>query len=520
MNQKDHSYTRAVYLLIAFSALVRGILAAAIELGNDEVYYRLYALFPDWSHFDHPPMVGWVMQLFSLNMLLQDEFFLRLGPVAFGAVNTWVIFRVGRHVKNERTGFFAALLYVSSVYATVICGVFILPDTPQSLFWLLALYLTLLIFPEDTKSPHLTRNLLLLGLVTGLGILSKYTTVFLWLGIALYLLLFDRKWLRVKAVYASLGLALLLSLPILIWNIQHDFISFTFHSNRVDVAGYGINPASFFRELAGEFLYNNPVNVVVLFITFGAVLRSRLKVRKAYQHILVLVSLPLIFSFLLFSIFRETLPHWSAQGYSSLIVLSAAMLDQLNKRVAKNTALAALVFVTIVLVLGLLQINHGIFRLKQTEEYARLGKNDPSLDLYGYEQVGEAFGRLVRSDLEQGVMPEGSALIGDNWFPLANYDYYAARPLGMPVYGLAGLEHLHKYAWVNRDQGGLKRGMSGYYLTDSKYYRPPNALFRESFESVEAADTIPVYRSGRIVKRAFVWRLKNMVSVPNDPLQD
>ena len=87
-------------LLIAISTLIRAFIAATIELGNDEVYYRLYALFPDWSHFDHPLMVGLTIQFFSFDLLLDSEFFLRLGSIIFGAVNTWIIYQIGRNDKK------------------------------------------------------------------------------------------------------------------------------------------------------------------------------------------------------------------------------------------------------------------------------------------------------------------------------------------------------------------------------------------------------------------------------------
>jgi len=53
---------RYLYLLILVSLACRGFIAGMIELGNDEVYYLTYARFPDLSHFDHPPMVGLVIQ--------------------------------------------------------------------------------------------------------------------------------------------------------------------------------------------------------------------------------------------------------------------------------------------------------------------------------------------------------------------------------------------------------------------------------------------------------------------------
>lgn len=104
-----------LFLLILISAIVRGFIAGFIEFGNDEVYYWTYALYPDWSHFDHPPMLGWVIQLFTLNLFFDSEFFIRLASVVFGSINTWLIFLIAKKIYNERAGFLASLLYTSSI---------------------------------------------------------------------------------------------------------------------------------------------------------------------------------------------------------------------------------------------------------------------------------------------------------------------------------------------------------------------------------------------------------------------
>ncbi|HSG68384.1 MAG TPA: hypothetical protein VK994_06745, partial [Bacteroidales bacterium] len=63
---------RALIILILLSLIVRGFLAAFLEFGNDEVYYWTYALYPDLSHFDHPPMVGFLIQLSTLDLLFDS----------------------------------------------------------------------------------------------------------------------------------------------------------------------------------------------------------------------------------------------------------------------------------------------------------------------------------------------------------------------------------------------------------------------------------------------------------------
>ena len=101
--------------LIGISTLLRIVLAQSLEFGNDEVYYWTYALFPDWSHFDHPPMLGFFIQLFSLNLLFDSEMFIRLSSIFFAALNTLLFFQIGKEIKNEMAGWYAALLYNASI---------------------------------------------------------------------------------------------------------------------------------------------------------------------------------------------------------------------------------------------------------------------------------------------------------------------------------------------------------------------------------------------------------------------
>ena len=319
--------------LIILSTVVRAFIAGFIELGNDEVYYWTYALYPDWSHFDHPPMVGLVIQFFSLDLLLNDEFFIRLGSIVFGAVNTWLIYLIGAKIKDSLTGFYAALLYTTSIYCFIITGIFILPDTPQVLFWLISLYLIVCALPDTETSSKSRQKLLFLGLVIGLGMLSKYTSVFLWAGSFLYILLYNRNWLKTKELYISGFISIILFLPVILWNVTNDFISFTYHSERVDIFKSGIHLDYFFTEVLGQFFYNNPVNVLLILVAVIALIKHKEFLPLSYLRLLLWTSVPLIFTFLTFSLFRRTLPHWTGPAYIGLILIAAAYLrDSLSSK--------------------------------------------------------------------------------------------------------------------------------------------------------------------------------------------
>ena len=344
MKDKKQNINKTLICLLAISAVVRIVLANWIELGNDEAYYWTYALFPDWSHYDHPGMVGWVIQLFSLNLRFDSEFFLRLGSVFLMTVDTWLVYRIGKELKDERTGLLAALLYTASVYAFVLTGVFILPDTPLNLFWLLAFW-SLLKYVRKTSSKHL----LWAGLFIGLSILSKYTGIFLWLGFLLYILFYDRKTFKQPALYLAVLITAVCCLPILLWNLQNDWISFRFQGSRAQLIG-PLTPMHFLKELGGEFLYNNPVNVVIAVLALGAVSRHKLPLAPPVQRLLLLTALPMIGLFWLVSLTQATLPHWSGPAYNLLLLLSALWLGTRTPKTQKTAVVLSLVTLAVILI--------------------------------------------------------------------------------------------------------------------------------------------------------------------------
>lgn len=522
MSTSNQFWRQKLYWLVLISLMVRAFLGATLDLGNDEVYYRLYAVYPDWSHFDHPLLVGLSIQLFSFNLFFESELFLRMSSIILGTLNLFIVFEIGKDLKNSRTGFFAALLYTSSIYSFVITGIFILPDTPQQFFWLLSLRLMLKTLPSCPNIKSNGSNMIWLGILIGFGIISKYTSVFLWIASVLFILIYNRDWLKRKWLYISLLFTFIISLPILIWNIQNEFISFTFHGERVGVLGYSLNLNYLLTELLGELLYNNPVNYILIIIATVLAIRGSISLKKQHKQILLLASLPLILLFIVFSLFRPTLPHWTAPGVTSLIFLVAVWMNEISHRNDKHRVpwpiKLSVALLSLIVVMGYLQVNYGIVKINSSEEYHQIGNSDPSLDLFGYEQIADNFNRIVERDKNNGVIKQGAVMLGSNWFPLANFDYYVASPINMKSYGIGSLERIHKYAWINNINGGFEKGMDAYYITDSREYHEPYEYFSDYFETIDRADTIQIIRGGEVAKRAFVFRLKNLQTIPDNPL--
>lgn len=487
-------------------------MAAGFCLGNDEAYYYTYALYPALSHFDHPAMVGWIIQLFSLNLHFSSEFFIRLAAVIAGTINTWLMYCIGKQLRGELTGWYAALLYTASVYGFVIVGIFILPDSPQSVFWLAAILLLLKAFSGEINALA-KRRFLLASVMIGFAFLSKYTTAYLWLGMIIYILVYNRNWLRTTSFYLGHLLMAAMFLPVLIWNAQNHFVSFLFHSGRVEPASTVFTPDYFLTEILGEALYTNPVNLVLILIVIVAFFKKKFKTEKPGIGLLVWSALPLIITFLAVSVFRRTLPHWNAAGYLTLIPLAAIWLRNRTTAIIPTTIRISLAFSFVLITLSSAQVLTGFIPIeKLTGKSIAKSSIDYSLEIYGWDQLREQFIPLADKYEQSGLMPANAPIVSYRWFPAANYSYYAARGTSRYVMAAGDTAAIHKYAWINQVHGGFRLNTDAWYITSSRDYRSPRSLSGLYYEKILSPDTLTIMRMGKPAYYFYVYRLMNLQS--------
>ena len=276
-------YANKVFWLIIISVIVKLVAASLLELGNDEVYYWTYSLQPDWNHFDHPPMVGWLIRLTTFNELWVNETTMRLGAILCAAIATWIIFKLGKLLSSEKLGWYAALVYTCSVYTGFIAGFFILPDSPQLLFWTGALYVMAEMFLKNNERK--LGRWLLLGLLIGLATLCKVHALFLWAGFGLFLLFTNSKCLFNWRFYMGVLVTAVCISPIVYWNIKNHFITYRYHSERVTHTSMQWDMLG--REIGGEFAYQNPVIFLLILVSVIALITP-----VSYTHL----TLPTIYS--------------------------------------------------------------------------------------------------------------------------------------------------------------------------------------------------------------------------------
>ncbi|SEB37265.1 Dolichyl-phosphate-mannose-protein mannosyltransferase [Tenacibaculum sp. MAR_2009_124] len=493
-------YKQSAFILIIISTLVRIFLASQLEFGNDEVYYWLYAKYPGLSHFDHPPFVGFFIQFFTFNLFFKNELVIRLAAIIPASVSMYLVFLIGSYIRDYKTGFISVLLYNISIYGFIISGLFILPDAPLLLFWLLSFYFLIQALPKVPSNN--SRLKLFLGFFfIGCAIYSKYQAIFLLFGVALYVVFINRDWLKDWSLYVSLLLPVVFILLIVLWNYNNDFISYTFHNDRVSLVSLKFNRHSFLRELLGQVLYNNPYVYVMIIVMFIGIIRKKFTIHREFLWMFLLFSLPLIFVTLYVSLYRDTLPHWSGLSYITILPLLAVFLER-KEGIERKLKIGFVCF-TALCILASFWVNYGWFSPKvENINKEAYGRNNAVLDMYGWKQASKKVTNfLIKEKLNN--LP----IVSDKWFPAAHIDYYIARRNNMNVYGVGELTDIHKYYWVNKELPTIENKKEYLYITDSRNFRNPEDVYINKYQEYKLLQVFPINRGGQVVKNVFLYLL-------------
>ena len=480
-------FPKKLYLLAFVSLLLRIFIACFLELGNDEVYYVKYIEFLDFAYFDHPALFAWLGNISTLSLHYNSEFFIRLFPLIFGFLNTFVIYKITEKISNANAAFFSSILYNASIYASIISGIFFMPDFALSFFALCFLYFSLQSIIQNQP-----KILLLSSIFLALALASKYQAAMFGFGLMIFILWKRKNWLRSKYIYIAFIIIFLGIIPTLYWNFQNDFISFRFHSGRIEKS-FEID--NILRELFGQIFYNNPISWFLYIVLFIKIFREKLW-KNDVVIFLLLCSLPLIFIAFYLSFSTETFPHWSGISYYSLMILTSIYLPKKYQKIP----FFALIFTFFVMIVGFFEIQNGFFmntKIK-TQSVQKKGKHDFTQDTFGWEQLGEKFAKI------KSKYPEISLIASHRWYPGSHLDFYVAKPNHLKTIVIGDTAALHQYIFIQKNLH-WKSNEKAFYITSSNHYVSPNFLVQEF--QVKPLDTIAIIRKNDTIRLHFVYKI-------------
>ncbi len=307
-----------IWWIIALSLLLRATFAAILPLGTDEAYALAVGRSFSISFFDHPPLGFWAPAAAEWLFGSNAPFLLRLPSLILGSVALWGFYLTGKALGGEKVGVWTAGL---AAFAPMVAfsGVMILPDAPLYPALIFTVF-ALIRLAQGQGGGYWVLG----GVSLALALASKYQAGLLPISLLIWMVSsrIGRGWFLRPGFYLALGLSLLGLLPVLVWNMTHDWASFAFHTGR---AGGGFAPDNFALMAVGQAIYLLPPILVWAIITVFDPAIWRDPVRRM---VLMIGLGPILVFNAIYLVSQNSLAHWTMAGW--IIILPLLRLPSLR----------------------------------------------------------------------------------------------------------------------------------------------------------------------------------------------
>ena len=372
---ENRRYGQGLVLVLLLLSVFRllYIMTGPFDLTPDEAHYWEWSRRLDWSYYSKGPVIAFLIRI-GTGIFGNTVLGVRSFAVVLSAFSSLLLFRLGKELYDEKTGFAAALL-LQIVPLFSVFGIILTIDSPFIFFWILSLYLFRRCIMEDGQASLLPWSLL--GISIGLGLLTKYTMVFFPLSAFLFMLVRTdcRKFLNTAGPYLGLIISLLVFSPILFWNAAHDWVTLKHTAGQAHIAeGFTLSFRTFGEFVGSQAGVLTPLLFVMLFTALGKLRGSR------EGSFLLWFSVPMIAFFLLKSLQGKVQANWALPGYITTLVAFSTVYVGHWKHLRRPARLATVAALLLALTASLIVHFPSAFRLPD--------KFDPSRRLVGWRELG------------------------------------------------------------------------------------------------------------------------------------
>jgi 4-amino-4-deoxy-L-arabinose transferase-like glycosyltransferase len=479
----ERRYQSVVLVTILTLVAVRLVFAGMTPLSFDESLYWLWSKHIVGGYLDHPPINPILIRI-GTTLFGNTEFGVRAIGALLALPASWAIWRSGAILFNDDRVGATAALYFNLTIVMIAGSALATPDNALVISTTFLLFTLVKLFQAGRGEWWLA-----IGVAFGIGMLSKYTTVFFAVSILAWLLIVpgERKWLFTPWPWLSGLIAAALFSPTLIWNAEHGWASYHYQFNRLVVHEWSL------RYLGEFFITQMGMATPPIFVLGCLGLAAMLKGEGGPQSSRVLINAmvwPLVIYFTWHTFHGRVEGNWPEPIYVPFVIAAAVAAD----RIKWNTTWASVV--------------------SWSQRLA--------------VPVGLGIAACLYLQAVFGVLPLGRAdptarALGAGWTELAAKIDDLRTRIGAPIvlttdYGIAGwltfylpshafvaqINETMRYVDLPQPDPSLFAGNSMYVCET-----PCGALWRagEKFNTVELLATLPRTRHGVTIKEYSVYRL-------------
>jgi len=281
------------------------------ELHRDEFLHLDQARHLSWGYLSVPPLTSWISVI--INWLGNSEFWVKFFPALFGALTIVAGWMIADLLNGK---LFAKSLTAIALFFSVLLRINILYQ-PNS-FYILSWTLVYLFFCRYIKTEE-PKWLYMMALAFAMGLLNKYSILFLGLSLGAGILLTDsRKIFSRKHFWFACVLALALVMANLLWQLKNNFPFIHHMKELVETQLINVNRADFVKEQILFFL-NSIYLLIAAMVGF-----ARFPAFKKYRAVII----SYIICILLFIYFKAK-GYYAIGLYPVLIAFGAVFLEHL-----------------------------------------------------------------------------------------------------------------------------------------------------------------------------------------------
>ena len=471
-------YHRAAIIILLSGFLMRLFIAIWLNPGFDEAYYYLYTLHPNWSYFDHPPLVAVTTSIGIWLTGQVSHFTIRIGTVLLYTGSLIFLYLATLRLYTLQVAINALAIASAIPVFQLAFGILTTPDTPLLFFWAVSLWLAAQEFFTD-RVYRPSYRLTLICLTVGLACLGKYHGFILGLGLAGFCLFSP----NFRCALMVILVEMLYLFPTFGFPLLWSVIRATAQQLRNFNWWQGDNISGFYLEWDLE-----------------------------KRALLLWLSVPLILGFTLISGYQQILPGWKMPGYWSATILLAERISinrrYLDPRTLYRWFFGSIGIIILLLSIALAHIEAGTFQTPSKS--AILGllpiKGDNSTQLFDIQQ------------LRQGLSnnPKFSQALKTTDFVFTNR-YYLGGQIGMAIEPIFHKpitcfdEDLRGFAFWSKPNQWL--GKNAIYLGTKTFEVDLDAdkRYPSYFQKMTKLGEVPILRGGEVVETFSVYQAQKLL---------
>ena len=513
------STTRAVWLFVAALTAIRFSLLATTDLSFDEAHYWMWSERLAPAYFSKGPGIAFAIRA-STAVFGANEFGVRFFSPVLAAATSLLLFYFARRLFSATAGLWAVVALNATPIFNI--GAVVMTIDALSIFFWMAGMFTFWLALERT--PRFSWYWPLTGLLIGLGFLSKYTNAFELISVLLVLALVPRLRREFKrpGVYLLIGMFVLCTIPPIVWNAQHAWITLAHLRSRGNLErGFGFHPVEVLSFLGQHFIVYSPL--LFLALAWGVIASWR-RINQQFKVLFLMwFGLPVFVFYLLLSINKSAAPNWDALAFFGFgLVATYFWWERVQASVLLRVC--ASVAVLVGLIMSVVALNTDVLRVAGYQ----LPRSDPSDRMRGWKSATEALEKM-RNDLE-AQLDEKFFLIADARDRASEIAFYLRDkrregPRHPPAYIPESQDMVNQFSfWPRYDQfvelqPGMQRaegevyteenginlfvGRDALFVRDGEKRRVPRNI-QAAFQSTEPVGTIEVSRYGKVIR---IWQV-------------